>query len=99
MNDEADYDADEPDYDSESRIDELEGRVDDLESEEGQTQGRKYGGSDSGCLAFPYSVGAALAVVISWEANHSVLLGLLHGLLSWVYVVYALIMHDNVKLL
>lgn len=96
MNDEIDDTADEPDYDLESRIEELEGRIEELESEKSEKQGSE---SDSGCLAFPYSVGAALAVVISWETNHSVLLGLLHGLLSWIYVVYALLTHGNVNLL
>lgn len=98
MDDELDFDADESVSNLESRVEELELKIEELETES-QQQRKQGSDSDSGCLAFPYSVGAALAVVISWETNHSVLLGLLHGLLSWVYVIYALIEHGNVRLL
>lgn len=37
------------------------------------------------------SFGTALAIVISWTANHSIFWAILHGLFSWVYVVYYLI--------
>ena len=37
------------------------------------------------------SFGTALAIVISWSANHSILWAVIHGLLSWVYVIYYLI--------
>ena len=33
------------------------------------------------------SFGAVLAIVISWSVNHSVLWAIIHGLLSWIYVV------------
>ena len=32
--------------------------------------------------------GSALAMVISWTANQSLLWAVVHGLLSWLYVVY-----------
>jgi len=32
--------------------------------------------------------GAALAIVISWSANKSILWAILHGVLSWIYVIY-----------
>lgn len=32
--------------------------------------------------------GSALAITISWTANQSLLWAVVHGLLSWVYVVY-----------
>ncbi len=35
--------------------------------------------------------GSALAITISWSLNKSVLWAILHGILSWVYVVYYLI--------
>jgi hypothetical protein len=35
--------------------------------------------------------GSALAIVISWSANHSILWAIVHGLLSWIYVIYYLI--------
>lgn len=42
------------------------------------------------------SFGSALAMVISWTANKSLLWVIVHGLLSWIYVVYyALVYHFN----
>ena len=38
--------------------------------------------------------GSALAMVISWTANKSLLWAIVHGLLSWLYVIYyALVYH------
>ncbi len=34
------------------------------------------------------SFGSALAIAISWSTNHSILWAILHGALSWIYVVY-----------
>ena len=34
------------------------------------------------------SFGTALAIVISWSLNHSILWAIIHGLLSWFYVIY-----------
>lgn len=34
------------------------------------------------------SFGSALAMVISWTANKSMLWVIVHGLLSWLYVIY-----------
>ena len=34
------------------------------------------------------SFGSALAMVISWPANKSLLWAIVHGLLSWLYVIY-----------
>lgn len=34
------------------------------------------------------SFGSALAIAISWSVNKSVLWAILHGVLSWFYVVY-----------
>jgi hypothetical protein len=33
-------------------------------------------------------LGTVLAVVVSWERNKSVLLAFLHGIFSWLYVLY-----------
>ncbi len=33
-------------------------------------------------------LGSVLAVVVSWERNKSVLLAFLHGIFSWLYVLY-----------
>jgi hypothetical protein len=32
--------------------------------------------------------GSALAIAISWSANHSILWAIIHGIFSWLYVVY-----------
>ena len=32
--------------------------------------------------------GTALAIVISWSANKSVLWAIIHGVFSWLYVIY-----------
>lgn len=32
--------------------------------------------------------GTALAITISWSVNHSILWAILHGLFSWLYVIY-----------
>lgn len=34
------------------------------------------------------SFGCALATVISYNENHSILWAILHGILSWIYIVY-----------
>lgn len=41
-------------------------------------------------------IGAALAIVLSWHRNKSILLAIIHGVLSWLYVGYfALSRRDN----
>ncbi len=32
--------------------------------------------------------GTALAITISWSQNHSILWAILHGIFSWLYVIY-----------
>jgi hypothetical protein len=32
--------------------------------------------------------GSAIAITISWSLNHSILWAILHGICSWLYVVY-----------
>lgn len=34
------------------------------------------------------SMGAALAITMSWTANNSILWAILHGFFSWGYVIY-----------
>ncbi len=43
-----------------------------------RVEGAKYGAS----------FGTALAIAISYTTNHSILWAIIHGILSWVYVVY-----------
>jgi hypothetical protein len=73
------FDEDDRGADSglESRVEELESRV-----ESAQSEGARSAASAG------YCVGAALATVLSWSANHAVALAAVHGLLSWLYVAY-----------
>jgi hypothetical protein len=32
--------------------------------------------------------GSALAIAISWSQHHSILWAILHGIFSWLYVIY-----------
>jgi prolipoprotein diacylglyceryltransferase len=34
------------------------------------------------------SFGSALAIAISWSIHHSIVWAIIHGFLSWVYVVW-----------
>jgi hypothetical protein len=36
-------------------------------------------------------LGTIVAVVISWSRNKSILWAIIHGILGWLYVIYALI--------
>jgi hypothetical protein len=40
------------------------------------------------------SFGSALAIAISWSVNKSILWAMLHGLLSWLYVLYYALTRD-----
>lgn len=44
----------------------------------------RSGSAGIGCWGF----GSILAVTISWSVNHSILWMILHGILSWLYVIY-----------
>lgn len=35
--------------------------------------------------------GSAIAIVISWSRNRSVVFAVIHGLLGWLYIIYYLI--------
>lgn len=39
------------------------------------------------------SFGSALAIAISYANNHSILWAIVHGILSWIYVVYFALIH------
>jgi len=40
-------------------------------------------------------IGSAIAIVISWDRNKSVLYALLHGILGWLYVIYFVIVCEK----
>jgi hypothetical protein len=33
-------------------------------------------------------MGVALAMIVSWDRNHSILWAVLHGVCNWLYVIY-----------
>ncbi len=40
-------------------------------------------------------LGNVIAVVISWSRNKSILWAIIHGILGWLYVIYALIVKKS----
>jgi hypothetical protein len=46
-------------------------------------EGAKYGAS----------FGSALAIAVSYSNNHSLLWAVVHGILSWVYIIYFAIVY------
>ncbi|MBT1702016.1 hypothetical protein [Chryseosolibacter indicus] len=40
-------------------------------------------------------LGSAIAVTISWSRNKSILLAVIHGILSWFYVIYYAAVREN----
>jgi hypothetical protein len=46
-------------------------------------EGAKYGAS----------FGSALAIAVSYSNNHSLIWAVVHGILSWVYVIYFAIVY------
>jgi hypothetical protein len=45
-------------------------------------------GSGKEAARYGITFGSALAITISWSVNHSVLWAILHGFLSWFYVIW-----------
>jgi hypothetical protein len=39
----------------------------------------------------PVGLGTIVAVVVSWSRNKSILWAIIHGILGWLYVIYALL--------
>jgi hypothetical protein len=55
-----------------------------------------YGPNDGGYAGPVYVVpgvglGSIVAVVVSWSRNKSILWAIVHGILGWLYVIYALL--------
>lgn len=44
--------------------------------------------SDTNTTGSGIGLGSIIAVVLSWSVNHSILWAILHGVLSWFYVIY-----------
>ena len=65
--------------DNDDRLDDLEQRVEQLESAPRR--------GEAG-LSLGYAMGMTMAMILSWSRNASILWCMLHGLFSWVYVIY-----------
>jgi len=58
--------------------------------------GPNYNGSMQPVYVGPgIGLGTIIAVVISWGRNKSILWAIIHGLLGWLYVIYALIVKNK----
>jgi hypothetical protein len=75
------------DSEHDSHFDELESRLDELSSRVDKLSASAASIARSSASA-GYCVGAALATLLSWEANHAIVWAAIHGFLSWIYVVY-----------
>ena len=51
------------------------------------TDNRYYGVRVEGAK-YGVGFGSALAIAISYTANHSILWAIIHGIFSWLYVIY-----------
>ncbi|SFW36631.1 hypothetical protein [Cellulophaga fucicola] len=40
-------------------------------------------------------IGSAIAIVVSWDRNKSILYAILHGVLGWLYVIYFVIVRNS----
>jgi hypothetical protein len=38
-------------------------------------------------------MGSALAMILSYSINKSIILAIIHGILSWIYVIYFVFVH------
>jgi len=47
--------------------------------------------AQSESTSYGIGMGAALAMILSFSLNHSVLWAILHGICSWLYVIYFVI--------
>ena len=45
--------------------------------------------TESNVSSVGIGMGCALAMILSWSRNASILWAILHGILSWFYVLYA----------
>jgi hypothetical protein len=77
---------------SEDRLEEHESRLEALES---RLRGRERDAATTG-----YSIGATLAVMLSWHSYHAVIWAALAGIFSWFYVIYYVVRNwGHVKLI
>jgi len=48
-------------------------------------------GTTSVSVSYGVTMGAALAIAISWSLHKSILWAVIHGFFSWLYVIYYII--------
>jgi hypothetical protein len=51
-------------------------------------KGEEMSDDSSSAASSGIGFGCAMAIAISWSENHSILWAILHGLCSWLYVIY-----------
>ena len=54
-----------------------------------------YDGDNRAYYGSGVGLGSIIAVVISWSRNKSILWAIIHGLLGWLYVIYALLVKNK----
>lgn len=61
------------------------------------TCGRNYSDNyGQPVYVFPgIGLGTIIAVVVSWSRNKSILWAIIHGLLGWLYVIYAILVNPR----
>src|ERR1700712_3007643 len=60
------------------------------------TTGPNYNGYMQPIYVGPgVGLGTIIAVVISWSRNKSILWAIIHGILGWLYVIYALLVKNK----
>ena len=57
------------------------------------TQDPSSGGSATRAAKVGIGFGSALAITISWSMNKSIFWAIVHGFLSWIYVIYYAIVY------
>lgn len=68
-------------------LEHLEARLGELEAEVEQLKSADHSGGRTNA-AVGYTMGMALAMILSWSRNVSMLWCIVHGLFSWLYVIY-----------
>jgi hypothetical protein len=66
--------------------------VDKMVKEAVKGEKKKVCSSGGGCCGGFWVFGSALAMVISYTQNSSIWWALLHGVLSWIYVIYKIVL-------
>lgn len=51
--------------------------------------------NSSSAIRSGVGLGSVIAVVVSWSRNKSILWAILHGILSWLYVIYFAVTRDQ----